>query len=227
MNSTLKKIVFTTSFVIFILFQSHAQFNINGNPYWKGEIKLLDGTMKKGFVKVPNSSKEDYVAYRSSMNGDKETVKRKNIDYVKVSSESGNHYVYENIPAVMTIKGNSSIGTSLLLVAAKNNYVTFYVQSGVYKVDKEKGEIYILDRYNYGKDLPIVSYYIRKKSEEKAHMFAQTGNNIIGLNGKLKKSAKHNLAEVPGLVKKIEEKELRHTDIPEIIQQYVDSTRDM
>ncbi|WP_191858711.1 hypothetical protein [Hanstruepera ponticola] len=226
MNSKLF-VVIILCFVSTSIFKANAQININTNPYWKGEIRLLDGTSKKGLILVPNSSGEDYIAYKSSENGNKETFRRKLIDYVVVASENGRSYLYENIPVAYTIKGITSKNTKLLLVAAKNNYVTFYVESGVYKVDEKTNEIYFLYRSQFGNDLPATYYFIRKQDASNANLFALSGNNIVGLNSKLKKSAKYHLTETPDLIKKIEKKELKHNDVPKIISQYISSTNDM
>lgn len=223
MKLTLPKIlslVFLGSFLI-----GCVPLNINTNPYWQGKIQLTDGSVKEGFIMVPNNTRENRIAFKNSANGEKESVKRKDIEKVVVVSNTGNSYLYENVPASMTIKGKSTIGKSLLLVVGKNDYVTFYVESEAYSAHKDSGKITIIDRYEVTKDLPLFTYYIRKTGVEHANMIAMTGSGgWIGFNAKLKKSAKHHLAEDANLVKQIEDGELKHKDIRQIIEQYIKTT---
>ncbi len=217
-------------FVFFILgaffFQTaHAQFNINTNPYWEGQITLFDGTVKKGMVKVPNNPREHYIAFKPSESGEKETVRRKEIKSVAVVSPTGNPYYFEHVPIVMVFSGDKSYGSLLLLTYKQNNYAKFYVESGVYKVDEKSGTMYTLYRYQQGIDLPTVSYFIHKRGKEQANIVCMTGPSLMGLNSKLRKSAKRNLTEDPALLKRIMNKELGHKDIDEIIDTYIASTR--
>lgn len=216
-----------STFLCVFIFQTraHAQFNINTNPYWEGEITLLDGTVKKGVVMVPNSPKEKYIAFKPSQNGKKETVKRKEIKSVAVLSPTGYAYFYENVPIVLVFNGDTPAGKSLMLTYKQNDYAKFYVESGVYKVDEKNGTIYMLYRYNYGNDIPTTSYYIRKRGKEIANVVCMTGPNMAGLNGKLRRSAQRNLTEDAPLLERIMNKELGHNDIREIIDTYLTSTQ--
>lgn len=215
-----------SAFLCVFIFQTraHAQFNINTNPYWEGEITLLDGTVKKGMVKVPNNPKENYIAFKPSETGEKETVRRKEIKSVAVVSPTGNPYYYEHVPVVLVFKGDKPYGSSLLLTYKRNDYAKFYVESGVYRVDEKAGTIYTLYRYNQGKDLPTVQYYIQKRGKDHANILCMTGAGMIGLNSKLRKSAERNLTEDPALLKRIMNKDLDNRDIHEIIDTYLAST---
>ncbi|MFL9844402.1 hypothetical protein [Flavobacterium rhizosphaerae] len=221
-QNLLKQFLFVTFMLCAVVNQAAAQ-NINTNPYWAGSIKLVDSTIKEGYVMVPNSSKENFIAFKPTQKGKKETVNRSDIETVTVTSEQGHTYHYENIPAVPTIKGNASLGKSLLLIAGRNNYVTFYVESQKYRVNSETGEIYLFYRYVQGRDLPTTAYYIRKKGAEKANMLYITGHL-----GGIKKGVTYHLTEDPELVERVKNKELKgEEDIPEIISTYLKTTENL
>jgi len=226
MNNVKRRNLSKTMVIIGLLFlismDAKAQININTNPYWQGEIRLFDGTIKPGYVMVPNNSKENEIAFRPSPKGEKETIKRKHIESVGVVSEKGKRYLYENTPIVFSFKSKKAAGNSLLLVEAKNDYVTFYVESQAYKVDAKSGEIVLLYRYNSGQDFPTITHYIKKKDAPVANMFYMTG-----LVGGIKKGAKYHLTEDPELMRKINEKELGKNDISEIINNYIQTTNSL
>ena len=204
-----------------------AQFNINMNPYWEGEIHLVDGSIVKGLVKVPNSSKENYIAYKPAEGGEKETVKREQIKSINVTSPHGTPYFYEHVPVVVAFNGETSYGSSLLLVYKRNALATFFIESGVYKVDKETQELYMLYRYAQGKDLPSTQYYIHKRGEENTFILCMSAESILLLNSKLRKSAQRHLTEDVALLKRIMDKELGHRDIEGIIDTYLETTKNM
>lgn len=198
------------------------------NPYWKGEIRLTDGTVKNGYIMVPHTSRERKIAFKPSMTGEKEMVQRNLIETVRVVSENGRKYLYENLTKVKGLKGKASRKKSLLLAVAKNDYSTFYIESEFYKVNEKTREISTIDNYVQGRDLPMWSYYIRKRGNLEASLFSVTGQGMwIGLNSKLKKLSKVHLIEDEDLVQKIDEGDLKHRDTPEIIRLYLETTKGM
>lgn len=220
----LKTILSLLILLIFGSTKSSAQ-NLNTNPYWKGEIYMVDGTTKTGMIMVPNSSKENYIAYRQSEKGKKETVRRKEIKSIKVTSPNGTDYFYEHVPVVIAFNGKTSYGNSLLLVYKRNSLATFFIESGVYKVDPKTQEMFMLYRYTQGMDIPTVQYYIHKRGEENTFILCMSAPNIALLNSKLRKSASRHLTEDPALLQKIMDKELGHKDIDLIIDTYLESTK--
>ena len=119
------KLKLLVSFIFSLLSISTFSQNLNTNPYWNGEITLTDGTVKKGLVQVPNDPGLSKVSFKASEKGKKERIKKKDIELIKVTSESGKVYEFETVKVVLTIKGNSSLGRSLLLVSAKNDFAKF------------------------------------------------------------------------------------------------------
>lgn len=217
------KIIFLFSLVFFLAFQSaKAQLLINNNAYWEGEIMFIDGTLKEGYIQVPNTTKENKINFKKSLNGTKEKFKRKEIDYIIVTSDKGFSYRYENTAVVWTLEGNKSMGTSLYLIMGQNNYVTFYVETQQYITNSKTGKIDFLYVYNQGQDFPSVTYVMKKRGEEKARLLHTTG--IIG---GLIRRAKVYLTETPELLKRIEDKELKIVDLPEIIETYIKETKDL
>ncbi len=192
------------------------------NPYWPGTITLKDGTIKDGWIKIPSFSREKKIEFPVTKKDVIENINREDIATLSITSERGYEYWFENVPVVNTIKGNTSLGTLLLLVAAKNNYVTFYVQSQRYTVDDETGKILLYYRYRQGYDFPTTTYYIRKKDAEKANLFYVT-EHLAGI----KKGLTYHLTEDPDLIKRVENKELTSDDIEEIITTYISTTKNM
>lgn len=209
-------------FTLFIIFSinSYSQFG-NPNPYWHGEIKLKDGTIKKGLVQVPYNPGQSRVAFKATESAKKEKFKKKNIDLVQVVSKSGKTLEFETVAAVLTIKGNASIGKNLLLITNKNDYAKFYVTYGDYRINKD-GELYMFYRYMRGTDFPTICYYIKKRDYEKARLIHMT-NLVRGF----KKGANAYFNEDSELLKKINNKELRFKDIDEIIRIYLNTTKNM
>lgn len=218
------KILKTVSFIFFTTFtfwNSSAQFNINSNPYWQGEIQMLDGTVKKGFIQVPNISGENKIAFKISKDGHDENVQRQSISSLKVVSETGNEYQYENVNVGGVKSDKKTKKMYLLFVQAKNEFVTFYVMS-TYSANNKDGKIYLVDSYAQGKDFPTFFHYIKKRDSEKANMFYATQQL-----GGIKKDAELNFAEDPELVKKMKKGELGKKDIPEIISTFLKTTEGM
>ncbi len=200
---------------------SCGSMHINTNPYWQGKIMLKDSTIKKGYIMVPNSSKERLIAFKQTLNGEKENVKRKSIESLIVF-QNEKSYLYENIPASLTVKSHTTFGTKLLLVVAKNDYVTFYIESEVYKMNENTGEITLIDYYSPMGDFASVTYYIRKRGVPNANMLYTT--NYIG---GIKRGANYHLSEDKKLLKRINNGELTRNDIPEIIKTYIATTNGM
>ncbi len=216
----LKKYLFVFSF--FIIFTSHAQITIDSNPYWEGKIEMADGTMKEGYVKIPKHTAIRKVSFKKTLNTEKESIKRKKIKSVSIISPNGKGYLFELIPVNYSLKLQAAISKPLILVRGKNKYVTFYVASGNYEVDKKTNEIILVYRYKQGIDLPSTYWFIRKRGVKTANLLYMS-RDIAGF----RKPAMYHLAEDTALVKKIENKELGKKDIPEIINIYLKTTENM
>ncbi len=195
--------------------------NINTNPYWEGQILLTNGTVKKGLVKVPNSKSVTGVSIKSSESGSAERIPEKEIQAVMVTSDTGKSYLFERMPIVTTLKGNASLGNSFLMATNKNDYVTFYILSSAYKVNKKTGTISTVAKGN-AYNAPAFYYFIRKKGKEKANLFYAT-NMIGGLN----KSAKVHFTEIPDLIKRVKNREFKQKNIDDLIAAYISKTNDL
>lgn len=214
----LKSILFSC-FLIFSII-SYSQ-NINTNPFWEGEIKFNDGTIKKGFIQVPNNPSQVRVSFKKTKNGKNERVKKKDIKSVKVISKLGKVHDFEPVAVVLTIKGNASLGKLLLLVSHKNDFAKFYISYGVYRVNND-GELYMRYRYNMSTDFPVLAYYLKKRDYKKARLFDATS-----LARGLKKGAKAYLTEDPELLEKINNGDLKFGDMNEIIETYLETTKNL
>jgi len=208
------------TFLVFVSSNLEAQ-NINTNPFLEGEIRLNNGTVKKGFVQVPNSPKLRAVSLRQTKDGENERVRRRDIESIVVFSEAGNRYLFENVVIQWSPKINITYGKSLLLVLGKNNFVTFYIEHGVYRVNKS-GEIVMLYRVDAGRDFASTNHYMKKREYKNAIMLYTT-NLVGGIKGR----ANDLLTEDPGLLKRINDGELKARDIDEILKIYLETTKDL
>ena len=218
-----KLIVLISILGITLFANAQAGININNNPFWEGQIKMVDGTIKTGLIQVPHTVSQNKVSIKSSEKAKVEKIKRKEVESISLVSPTGKDYLFDCLPLTNTIKGNSSIGRNLILAIGKNNYVTFYYAvNGLYKVDKEKGTIFTVFKYLQGKDFPTTTYFIRKRGSEKANLIAMT-SNIAGF----KKGVLHHLTEDQALHDRINNEELKFKDMPEIIDTYLKATREL
>ena len=80
----------------------------------------------------------------------------------------------------------------------------------------------MLYRYLRGYDFPSLNYYIKKRDFEKARLI-HTTNAARGF----RKGANAYFKEDPQLLKRINNKELRFKDIDEIIEIYLNTTKDL
>src|SRR5690606_11142418 len=192
---------------------------INNNAYWEGEIMFIDGTLKEGYIQVPNTTKENKINFKKSLNGTKEKFKRKEIDYIIVTSDKGFSYRYENTAVVWKLEGNKSMGTSLYLIMGQNNYVTFYIETQQYITNSKTGKIDFLYVYNQGQDYPSVTYVMKKRGEEKARLLYNI-RIIVGLISRAPRKLNINSE----LLKRIEETEFKISDLPEFIETYIKDT---
>ncbi|WP_034261029.1 hypothetical protein [Altibacter lentus] len=208
---------------LFLLFSNNAQaqFNVNTNPFWEGEIVMLDGRIKTGYIQVPAIAAEKKISYKETKGSSAESVDRKEIARIKVISENGNHFYFDNLPIGSVTKDKVSKKRYLLLTHASNNFVSFYVMSQ-YKVNKRSGTIDFVSSYVQGKDIPTFSYYMSKGDKTDAKLYYMTKQL-----GGIKKDAELHFKEDPELVKLIENKELKGDDISEIIKRFLETTQAM
>lgn len=99
-----------------------------------------------------------------------------------------------------------------MVIIDKNDYATFYVEATKYVVNKKHGRIDLLSK---GSEL---GYYFKKKTYPSAV--------ILWMQGQLgfKRGFKENFTETPGLLKQIEDGDLKKNDLYEIIALYLDET---
>lgn len=219
----LKKYLFVFSFfIIFTSYSQVSQINLNSNPYWEGEIEMADGTMINGYVKISKHTGIRKVYFKKTLSGEKEFVKRKKVKSVHITSPNGKEYLFELIPVNYSLKLQATISRPLILVEGKNEYVTFYIASGNYEVDKKTNEIILVYRYNPSIDFPTTYRFIRKRGVKTANIFYMSGD-IAGY----KKPIRYHLTEDPELIEKVENGELGKKNFPEIISLYLKTTEGM
>lgn len=220
-----KRSAILVSLIVFTGFNGMAQSNlINPNAFWQGEIKLTDNSIKKGYIRVPDSGDDNSIVYRAGEKGEKESIKSDLIESFTVVSDKGNRYSFERLATRFNIKKEKvSDKKYFLLEYKKGTHATFYFTSNGYYTNAKDGTLDIVNTYLSGKDLPTFTYLIRKKNQEFADVFSQTSpsKTMFGLNKMLKVRASYLIADDPSLLKRIEADEFKHTQIPEVIDIYL------
>ncbi|MGJ8665132.1 MAG: hypothetical protein ACSHW7_02095 [Patiriisocius sp.] len=188
------------------------------NEYWQGQIKLVDGTIKEGFVRVPKSCREKKISFLKNEDSKREKIKSEDIEALLLTSNQGNSYLFENVHWRYMFRNKTTKKKLLLLVEAKNDFATFYKSSQYYFVNYTDG---ILD-LAYNSNTGDINYLIRKnKNDFATHYYTR------GQAGHFKKKIAEFLDEAPVTVKKVQDKELKREDRVEIVKQYLLETDGM
>jgi len=220
------KLLSLITFIFVLSLESNAQVLLNTNPYWEGEVTFTNGSKEKGLIKLPHIPGVRKISFKTNENSKSKKLKRKEITSLKVKSPNGRNYIFEFLPVVYSKKNDRHFENSFLLVEAKNNYATFYSKAGEYVVSKKTDELVLLEQYNMANDFPMFIFFIKKRDDEKAYMLARTGDEI-GLNKTLKNGVAHYLTEDQELIKDVENGDYKHTQIPEVIQRYLETTNNL
>lgn len=221
--SFLKIISFT--FILFFTVSTQAQFQtwVNHNPYWEGVITLNDGTSKQGWIKVPHKTSLRKVRFKESLEGKKEKIHVDDIASVYVQSPNEQKgFLFEQSRINFKKKWNQK-RNHLLLVIGRNDFVSFYVASQSYDVQRKSEDIVPTYRYTQGNDVPVTAYYIKKKTEPSAYMVFATNTAM-----RFRKFAEDYFKEDPSLVKDIKEKNIKlGKDLGQIMARFLETTKNM
>lgn len=202
---------------------THAQHLINVNDFWKGEIKTTGGQIIKGFVRVPDEGDDKSVAYIISKDDKKKEIDSEEIESIIILSETGKTYTFDRLATRYNFRKENTSNTKMfLMIFNQESHATFYIASTGYSTNKKTGDIDIVSSFVETKDLPTFTYLIRKKGQTFADVLAQTSPSptMFGLNKALKVRSEYLLADDPDLVKRIQNGEFTHKDIPAIIDIY-------
>ena len=209
--------------LLLFIFSSNIKAQFIVNDFWQGEIIMVDGSVKKGFIKVPNKPDANNVSYKQTKDGRKESVESELIESINIISSKGAVYIFERIATRKNPKKSKLSKRRFLLIYKKGSSATFYLLSTGYETDSKTGTITIVHTFVQGQDLPTFTYFIRKKDQSFADILGLTSLSptMFGLDKTLKTRAKYVLADDPELVERIMKGEFKHTDIPSIIDIYL------
>lgn len=210
MNTLKIKLLIISLMVVNILF---------ANKFQKGTIVLENDEIREGYVIIPKSCSEKNIFFKPDMNSNEEKIPSIQIKAISAQSIDGKIYDFERQYTGYK-PGKKSKQKEWLFVCLKG-YVNLYISSLIYESDKN-GDVHVVDSYVATRDLPTFNYYLKKKNEEVALLFAITSPSptMFGLNSMLRKNAAIYLSDHPDLVKRIENKEFTHKDIAKIIEIY-------
>lgn len=219
--------------VLFLLITTSclAQLELRNNPYLKGEIILINGEIKNGFIKLDGSAFSiKYKESEDQKNSDK--IDYKNIDKIVINSNlsTRREFYYKKTDAdkfnkfVELIYSNnfdvyiySPDNLSLFYSGVDRSNVMDFLNGSGFPIVNGHNVIWT-KRYSISKikenlsKAKNIKYLLYKKDSEKL--------NFIYSNKKLNEFAIENFKDCPELILKIENKELILDDIVEIVDLY-------
>jgi len=225
-----------------------AQLELRDNPYLKGEIILLNGEIKNGFIKLDGSAFTiKFKESEDQKNSDK--IDYKNIDKIVINSNLSNRreFYYKKTDAdkfnkfVELIYSNnldvyiySPDNLSLFYSGVDRSNVAdwlSYERSESSRIKAESNRLNDLkdgtNTANYLNHTKPINYSKIKENLSKAknikyllHKIDSEKLNFINSNKNLKEFAIENFKNCPNLTLKIENKELILDDIVEIVDFY-------
>ena len=193
------------------------------NPYLKGEILLSNGTIKTCLVKIPKAPSDRKIAFKSTVDGEKESIQVEDITSITVYSNSGKSYVLECLRLDLRPKAGKTKITKhkAILFLLNEGYAKLYAASNAYKVNQD-GDVEVTHIYQQGADMPTFNYYIKKEGEDVATYFCYTipSSPMIGLQKVLIHRCEIVLSDDQKLIERVKNEEFNNMQIPEIIQAY-------
>lgn len=208
-----------------------AQLELRNNPYLKGEIILIDGGVKNGFVKLNGSAfsvefkenedqrKPDKIDYKSIskivVNSD--VSSKREFYYKKTDADKFYKFVElvysNNLEVYVYSPDNLSLFYSGVDRSNVNDFLKrdgFPIYSGNYVILTRRFSVSEI-KENLAKAKNI-KYLLSRKDSEKL--------NFIYSNKKLNEYAVENFSDCPGLISKIENEQLQLENIFEIVDLY-------
>lgn len=217
--------------IIFLLITTScfAQLELRNNPYLKGEIILIDGNVKNGFVKLNGSAfsvefkenedqrKPDKIDYKSinKIVINSELSGRREFYYKKTDADKFYKFVELIYSNNLEVYVYSPDNLSLFYSGVDRSNVNDFLVGGV--VFNGSNAIWIgrssvsVIKENLAKAKNI-KYLLSRKDSEKL--------NFVYSNKKLNEYAVENFSDCPGLISKIENEQLQLENIFEIVDLY-------
>ncbi|MFA9191919.1 hypothetical protein AAGV28_11130 [Flavobacterium sp. FZUC8N2.13] len=217
--------------IIFLLITTScfAQLELRNNPYLKGEIILIDGNVKNGFVKLNGSAfsvefkenedqrKPDKIDYKSinKIVINSELSGRREFYYKKTDADKFYKFVELIYSNNLEVYVYSPDNLSLFYSGVDRSNVNDFLVGGV--VFNGSNAIWIgrssvsVIKENLAKAKNIKHLLSRKDSEKL---------NFVYSNKKLNEYAVENFSDCPGLISKIENEQLQLENIFEIVDLY-------
>jgi hypothetical protein len=214
----MKKIIFTLLAMFLIANCSYA----SKEKFWPGEIRFLDGTIKKGYIEAPKNHIVAKISYRQNLSSLIEKIDRDLISSIHLTVGSRD-VIFENTLFGRVAQDGSPIikDKRIILLVVEKGFATLYIAASEYSVSSSN-EVTVTDVFFVGPDLPSFEYYLKKEGEPAALYFAMTtkSKTLYGLNIALKKMAELRLQDDIPLLERVRNDEFKHTDIPELIKIY-------
>lgn len=208
------KIKLTLSLLVFLTGNLlSGQTFLPGEGFFPGKLIYSNGIVKTGFIAAPKKARQGFIYFKSDKDGSKEKIKSDYVDSISMQTDEGKTFLFERLP--WDTKPGAKIRNKMWFFVNVKGYANLYIYSDIYLIT-QKGNAYVVSNGT------VFWYLIRKKNQKIAHYFGATSSSkgVMNLHHILKKSASLYLSEDADLVKKINNRQLTHSDIEEIINIY-------
>jgi len=208
-----------------LIMQSQNVIRKGVSRYIKGQIVLVDGTIKKGYINLPKRIVKQNIKFIESKDSEVEKIKTNNIDYYTVTSNLGKTYRFEchylDLNKNATSHRVSKYKASFLVQT--KGYITLYKTGTSYKIDND-GTVYVFAEAAAGTSASAAFiYYIKKKNVDYVEFFVYEGaGSILSPISResLVSSMEKHLPGYPQLIKDVKTKKISKLDISFIIDSY-------
>lgn len=176
--------------------------------YFKANVSFKDGTSKSGLARV--NTLNDKIFFKENKTSTKEKYNHKEINTLILKKDSiSNSYRYKKTlgrraPRLLKVITESN-NLSLYAVVTESNYLYSFGLLGALATT-----IIDANKIDY-------EYYMVKNNDEKALFF---GNTNLTSKKRFKEIIRKRLKDCPKIVKKVENKEFKVKNIPEIVAYY-------
>jgi hypothetical protein len=199
---------------------------IRGARFLPGEIRMEDGSTKKGLIQIPRRPSSQKVKFRTTEESEKQTIRIQNIKSFTVTSDLGKQYTLESNYIDQSRRAGAKRVTKfrIFLLVELKGHASLYKIGDAFRTDKD-GTLHLFSS-NAGDGSGAVNftYYIKKKGADYAEIFTYE-NPVNGFlpdvsRRSVVKAMETHLSEYPELIEKVKTKEIDQMNLSEIFTLY-------
>ena len=208
-----------------LIMQSQNVIRKGGSRYIKGQMVLIDGSIKKGYINLPRRIVKQNIKFVESKGSKVEKIKTKDLDYYTVTSSLGKTFRFEchyfDLKKYAKTHRITKYKASFLVIS--KGYVNLYKIGTSYKIDN-KGTVYVFAEAEAGSTFtPPFEYYIKQKGVDYVEFFVY--ESAVSISSSISRKAlvssmKKFLYKYPQLIEDVRSKKISKLDIGFIIDSY-------